>query len=378
MKKTILFSIFVLILGFAPHVFAQGFVPLAPIPGLTDINPTSAIGANTLAVFFNNLYKYLIGLAAVVAVIQIIWAGLEMAYYHRDSVSAITDDKGKIWNAILGLILVLSPALVFSIINPSILNLSVNLPALKTMTTSNTAETVAPATTVQGGNPNLSQLSSFQQALCLGYSQFKTVQVPAGQYCKDVLGTGWVRVDDVCSDTGAAQSGYEVCGLTSTTQQAQTGCTTTHYGEYFETAVCTTSNFAASYLCKNGQKPTIQNCSTMNAQGGCIGNINIYCAKDITVLYYAATYHLVGALISSATVVPRDAQIQNTFSSVCSAGGGKLDISTSKGLVGSLQFANAVPGNCPADAMVPNFTTTGGTTGQTGVTCYNRILSCTL
>ncbi|OGG78068.1 hypothetical protein A3A36_02765 [Candidatus Kaiserbacteria bacterium RIFCSPLOWO2_01_FULL_52_12b] len=114
-----------------PKGAQSGFTALAPIPGLTDTSNTSAVNSESLANFFNNLYKYLIGLAAVLAVVMIIWGGLEIAF-NKDSVSKITDAKGRIVQAILGLILVLSPVLVFSIINPSILNLSVNLPELKT------------------------------------------------------------------------------------------------------------------------------------------------------------------------------------------------------------------------------------------------------
>lgn len=109
---------------------ASGFTALAPIPGLTDAQTTSVLDGNALATFFNNLYKYLIGLAATLAVIEIIWAGLDISFFHKDAVSAIVDDKGRIYNAIFGLILVLSPYLVFSIINPSILNLSLNLPKI--------------------------------------------------------------------------------------------------------------------------------------------------------------------------------------------------------------------------------------------------------
>jgi hypothetical protein len=145
MKKIFLLSTVLLV---APVVaLAQGFVPLAPIPGLTQGVVADSSG---LASFFNNLYKYSIGLAAALAVIQIIWAGLDIAFFHKDAVGAITDDKGKIYNAIFGLVLVLSPVLVFSIINPSILNLSLNLPALKTASgppaTSGTAQTTTPYT----------------------------------------------------------------------------------------------------------------------------------------------------------------------------------------------------------------------------------------
>src|SRR3989344_948959 len=125
--KKILLLLCVLSLGFAPHVFAQGVVPLAPIPGLTE---GGAADSSNLALFFNNLYKFLIGLAAALAVIEIIWGGLEIST--KDSVSKQSDGRERITQAIFGLILVLSPVLVFSIINPSILNLSLNLPKLDT------------------------------------------------------------------------------------------------------------------------------------------------------------------------------------------------------------------------------------------------------
>lgn len=131
MKKVFVVSVFIFFAGFIPHVFAggatgTGFVALAPIPGLTQGATTDPAG---LANFFNNLYKYLIGIAAILAVIEIIWGGLEIST--QDSVSKHSDGKERITQAILGLILVLSPVLVFSIINPSILNLSLNLPPIQ-------------------------------------------------------------------------------------------------------------------------------------------------------------------------------------------------------------------------------------------------------
>ncbi|MBU6388780.1 hypothetical protein KGQ72_02825 [Patescibacteria group bacterium] len=159
MKKIMLLSILFVSFGFVPHVLAQsGFVPLAPIPGLTQGVTADQAG---LASFFNNLYKYLIGLAAALAVIMITWGGLEIAM-NKDDVSKITDSKGRIYNAIFGLVLVLSPVLVFSIINPSILNLSLNLPPLdtkstQTPTSANTSTTVTEKNNTDVG-ANVAQL----------------------------------------------------------------------------------------------------------------------------------------------------------------------------------------------------------------------------
>ena len=127
MKKVIIVSVVVLFFGLAPHVFAQtGFVPLAEIPGLTKGVTADTAG---LASFFNNLYKFLIGIAAVLAVIEIIWGGINIST--QDSISKQGEGRERIQNAILGLVLVLSPVLVFSLINPSILNLSIYLPPIK-------------------------------------------------------------------------------------------------------------------------------------------------------------------------------------------------------------------------------------------------------
>lgn len=130
MKKTFLLSVFFLLLVFVPHALAQtGFVPLAEIPGLTDPGTASGVSSGSFALFFNNLYKFLVGLAIALAIIEIIWGGIE--YSTTDSIGNKEAGKKRIRNAILGLVLILSPVLVFSIINPNILNLSVTLTPIK-------------------------------------------------------------------------------------------------------------------------------------------------------------------------------------------------------------------------------------------------------
>lgn len=106
----------------------SGFVPLAPIPNLTQNAVADSTG---LANFLNNLYKYLIGLAAALAVIEITWGGIEWATA-ADNAGRVSGARTRITQALLGLVLILLPSLVFYIINPSILNLSLNLPSLNT------------------------------------------------------------------------------------------------------------------------------------------------------------------------------------------------------------------------------------------------------
>ncbi len=95
------------------------FVPLTNVPFLEK-----AGDAQNLPEFLNQLYRICIGLAAVLAVLQIMRAGV--MYMGSDSGFAEKKEaKNLIGLAIGGLILVLSPVVVFSIINPDILSLKI-------------------------------------------------------------------------------------------------------------------------------------------------------------------------------------------------------------------------------------------------------------
>jgi hypothetical protein len=192
-----------------------GFTPLAPIPGLTQGGVADSAG---IANFLNNLYKYLIGIAAILAVIQIIRGGLE--YATQDSVSKHADGKHHIEQAILGLVLVLSPVLVFSLINPSILKLSLNLPKLNT----------APGNATAGGpNDNNGSGSAAtvntgvagcvaQKGATTGVTTFTcsdttsdTTNTKAQDYlaqsCKGDSNKGSITANATCSTSAAGMSG---------------------------------------------------------------------------------------------------------------------------------------------------------------------------
>ena len=178
---------------------AGEFVPIAGIPNLTE--GASATGG--LAQFLNQLYFYLIGLAVVLAVIEIIIGGFEIST--QDSVSKQSAGRKRITQAIFGLVLILSPYLVFSLINPSILNLSLNLPPLDTQVNTDSGSQNVP-------------LTQTQQQICSGYSQFQIVPVPQNKFCSDVLGAGWANVDAQCAGVASTPAGYAACGLNNSYQ----------------------------------------------------------------------------------------------------------------------------------------------------------------
>lgn len=129
--------------------FAQentSFIPLTNTPFIEQ-----AGNAVDLENFLNQMYRLCIGIAAVVAVLQIMRAGI--MYMGGDSITEKKEAKNLIALSIGGLILVLSPVIVFSIINPDILSLKIggieNLrPAGITASSTSTGST----TTQTGGN----------------------------------------------------------------------------------------------------------------------------------------------------------------------------------------------------------------------------------
>lgn len=112
----------------------NGFVPLTSLPGISEVT-----SSNNIASFLNQLYRLSIGAAAVLAVLQIIRAGL--MYMTEESISEKKEARHIITMAILGLILVLSPAIVFGVIDPRILDLSIDLQGIQPSTRTGEGQT---------------------------------------------------------------------------------------------------------------------------------------------------------------------------------------------------------------------------------------------
>lgn len=170
------------------------FVSLTKIPAFTATG-----NSGDLTTFLNNIYKICIGLAAILAVLQIMRAGV--LYMLEGGFLEKKEARGLIASAIGGLLLVLSPVIVFSIINPSILSLKLNnLSGL-------TPATTAPAT------PGTSMDTTSQQ-ICSGYSTFQVATLPAGKFCSDVMGPGWVLLNAACTGptVPTVGPGQSLCG----------------------------------------------------------------------------------------------------------------------------------------------------------------------
>lgn len=189
--KTYLFILLglVITLPLAVHGQTNTFAPLNPsLPGIKEF-----VGSNSIPDLLNNIYKICIGIAAVLAVLQIMRAGV--LYMGGDSITEKKEARDLISMSVIGLVLVLAPTIVFSIINPDILQLKIGASSLKVETT----------TPVNGAGAQAA-------AQCSQYAatNLKAVTLAQGQTCDAKLGTGYAAVD-CCQNlpTGSTCCGYD-------------------------------------------------------------------------------------------------------------------------------------------------------------------------
>ncbi len=109
--------VFVVLGMIGSHVaLALDYTPLVPLPGITGT------ATSNLPEYLVALFRVTLGLAAVLAVIQITIGGVE--YMSTDAISGKEDGKERITQAIYGLILAIGAWLILNTVNPRILTFS--------------------------------------------------------------------------------------------------------------------------------------------------------------------------------------------------------------------------------------------------------------
>lgn len=81
------------------------------------------IDTNSTEGYINALYKASIAVAAFLVIFKLMWVGTK--YMLTESVIKKGDAKGSIQNALIGLVIIISAALILSTINPNLLSLKV-------------------------------------------------------------------------------------------------------------------------------------------------------------------------------------------------------------------------------------------------------------
>lgn len=104
-------------------IFAQNdnYVLLTKLPGLAESLPQD----NILGKYVPAVFKILIGLSAVFAVLMIVIGGFQ--YMSTDAIQGKTAGRDRIKNAIYGLVLVIAAWLILNEINPNLLKFNLNI-----------------------------------------------------------------------------------------------------------------------------------------------------------------------------------------------------------------------------------------------------------
>jgi hypothetical protein len=128
-KIYILLVVFVLFSAFLPFISLaqEGGIEYTPIT-VSGVPGVIGPGEETrIEPFLTNIFTFLIGIAAVLAIIQITLGGVQ--YMTSNAVGSIEDAKDKIRQAIIGLLLILGTYIILQQINPALVNINLTVPS---------------------------------------------------------------------------------------------------------------------------------------------------------------------------------------------------------------------------------------------------------
>lgn len=128
----ILSTVFVFLVNFDFAFAAISYEPLSPLPGTTEtINNKQSV--TSLGGYITGLYKIVIGVAIILAVLSFIMAGLE--WMTAEAVGKKEDAIKKINAALFGLLLTLGSWLFLNTINPATINFNLNMDEVRVIDT---------------------------------------------------------------------------------------------------------------------------------------------------------------------------------------------------------------------------------------------------
>lgn len=134
-KIYIIFTLFFILCGAFNVVSAQSLTEyelLAPIP----LNGSGGVTERTTATqFIPGLFKLTIMLATGLAVLFIIWGGVQ--YMSTDAFTGKESAKETIWNAVMGLLLALSAWLIIATVNPKLMTFDLSIERFEIPTDTN-------------------------------------------------------------------------------------------------------------------------------------------------------------------------------------------------------------------------------------------------
>lgn len=155
---TITFSFFLLVfVTFVKADTAPAYIPLTTLPGITSVNPGAGTNSGGLSSYLGNMYTLGIMIATALAVIMIMWGGIE--YMSTDSIGGKEGGKEKVTNALFGLLLALASWLILNTINHQLILTNLTIAPVKPqsdkpeVTASSSQQKIASSQLLLPGDP---------------------------------------------------------------------------------------------------------------------------------------------------------------------------------------------------------------------------------
>lgn len=181
MKTYIFFiSIFCLMTAFTCYA-GVNYIPLTPIPGLTDVGQSTTQAAPDLTLYLKTLYKWGVAATSGLAVLVIMWGGVQ--YMTSAGGGGIEEAKNRIQNAIYGLLLALGSYIILQTINQDLTSLTFTLQPITVGEESglvklrDNSQDLVPTQSTGGSGPITSGVPQSNSSQSQGASQSRTRSV---------------------------------------------------------------------------------------------------------------------------------------------------------------------------------------------------------
>jgi hypothetical protein len=185
------------------YALTDDYTMLTPLPISSDCGANSTTCKTSLSTYLPGMFKFAIGIAAVMAFVMITFGGI--MYMTSDAISGKAQGREYVTNAVYGLLLVIGAWVILNTINPQILKFDLNLqkPSIQSATPTVTSTSYDSKTVLSAPRPAGSLLP--------GYTLSQTEVVNNKNMVNDLLGVQPIPITVNNNGTPCSSGGVSGC-----------------------------------------------------------------------------------------------------------------------------------------------------------------------
>jgi hypothetical protein len=133
MRKILFYTILILISMPLVSMAEDKYTLLEPLPCIqgtgNNCAASTTISEISLDTYIGYIFKFAIAISAFLAVLMIIWGGFEIML--SEAIPAKMEGKSRVYNALIGLLMVLSSYLILRTIDPRLVEINTSIPTIE-------------------------------------------------------------------------------------------------------------------------------------------------------------------------------------------------------------------------------------------------------